>query len=245
MSVHTTSGTPRYKRILLKLSGEALQKSPQGPAFDAKELNRSVDQICKVHELGIEMAIVVGGGNILRGEAAAAAGIGRTEGDHMGMLATVINALTLRAALEARNVESRVMTAYQIRAVAEPFVRRRALRHLERGRVVIFGAGTGNPYFTTDSAAALRAKETDCDVLLKATKVDGVYDRDPHVYPDAVRFDRISYQEAIERRLQVMDATAFALCMENAIPIVVFNFFTPDEIVRVVRGEPVGTEVGT
>lgn len=233
----------RYKRVLLKLSGEAFQNRDSGEALDADVLTLNAVQIKDAIDLGPEVAIVVGGGNIFRGAFGTKLGIGRTIGDHMGMLATCINALALQSALERLGVETRVMTAIEIPAVAEPFIRRRAVRHLEKGRVVIFGAGTGNPYFSTDSAAALRANEIDCDVLLKGTKVDGIYDADPMENPEAVRFDRIGYQDAIQRQLRVMDTAAFSLCMENAIPIVVFNFFKQGEFLRVLAGEDVGTEV--
>jgi uridylate kinase len=234
---------PQYKRILLKLSGEAFQSPDTGESLDSEVLMRNAGQIKKVADLGIEIAVVCGGGNIFRGAFGVQSGIGRTTGDHMGMLATVINSLALQSALERLGVPTRVMTAFPIPTVAEPFIRRKAVRHLEKGRVVIFGAGTGNPYFTTDSAAALRANETDCGALLKATKVDGIYSADPMIDPHATRFAKISYQEAISRRLRIMDTAAFSLCMENSIPIVVFNFFKPDEIMKVLAGEPVGTEV--
>ena len=233
----------RYRRILLKVSGEALQDRDHGAALDAAVLTRNAAQIKEAKDLDLEIAIVVGGGNIFRGAFGAELGIGRTTGDHMGMLATCINALAMQSALERIGVETRVMTAIEIPAVAEPFIRRRAVRHLEKGRVVIFGAGTGNPYFSTDSAAALRANEMDCDVLLKATKVDGIYDADPMTNPEAVLFERIGYQDAIQRQLRIMDTSAFSLCMENSIPIVVFNFFKPGELLRVLTGEPVGTVV--
>lgn len=234
---------PKYKRVLLKLSGEAFQNRDTREALDAVVLRSNAEQIRKVVELGVELAVVVGGGNIFRGAFGTDMGIGRTTGDHMGMLATVINALALQSALESMQVETRVMTAIAIPAVAEPFIRRRALRHLEKGRVVIFGAGTGNPYFTTDSAAALRANEMDCHALLKATKVDGIYSADPVTHPDAVRYDTISYHDAIAQRLRIMDTAAFSLCMENSIPIHVFDFFAPDSLVRLLGGESVGTRV--
>lgn len=232
-----------YRRILLKLSGEAFQDPHSGAPLDAKALTNIATQVKRVADHGVQVCVVVGGGNIYRGAFGTQNGIGRTTGDHMGMLGTVINSLALQSALERLGVQTRVMTAIAIPAVAEPFIRRRAVRHLEKGRVVIFGAGTGNPYFTTDSAAALRASEIDCEVLFKATKVDGVYSADPKKDPTATRYDRITYQEAIQRRLGVMDTAAFSLCMENNIPIVVFNFFKEDEVVRVLRGEPVGTMV--
>lgn len=200
-------------------------------------------QIKKVRELGIDVAIVVGGGNIFRGLTGENSGVDRTTGDYMGMLATVINSLALQSALEKIGVHTRVMTAITMPAVAEPFIRRRAMRHMEKGRVVIFGAGTGNPFFTTDSAAALRASEMGVDLLIKGTKVDGIYTADPVKDPSAKRYDRITYQDAIKQGLKIMDAAAFSLCMENNIPIIVFDFFKPDEIVRVVQGEPVGTLV--
>jgi uridylate kinase len=232
-----------YKRVLLKLSGEAFQNSASRAALDTEALNSIADQIQKVAEIGVQLCVVVGGGNIYRGAFGVQNGIGRTSGDHMGMLATVINSLALQSALERRGVHTRVMTAISIHAVAEPFIRRRAVRHLEKGRVVIFGAGTGNPYFTTDSAAALRASEIDCNVLFKATKVDGIYSADPKTDPSATRYDRITYSDAINQQLKIMDTAAFSLCMENRIPIVVFDFFKEGEILRVLQGEPVGTLV--
>ena len=239
----TSAPAVLYRRVLLKLSGEACQNPQTGAPLDAQAIGAIAAQVKEVAALGVQIGIVVGGGNIYRGAFGVENGIGRTTGDHMGMLATVINSLALQSALERLGVETRVMTALGINAVAEPFIRRRALRHIEKGRVVIFGAGTGNPYFTTDSAAALRASEMDCDVLFKATKVDGVYSADPMKDPTATRYDRITYQEAIQQRLRIMDTAAFSLCMENRIPIVVFNFFKPNEILRVLRGEPVGTLV--
>ncbi len=235
--------TPKYKRVLLKLSGEVFQNRDTREALDSIVLRRNAEEIKRVVDMGVQLAIVVGGGNIFRGAFGTELGIGRTSGNHMGMLATVINALALQSALESLGVETRVMTAIEIPAVAEPFIRRRALRHLEKGRVVIFGAGTGNPYFTTDSAAALRANEMDCDALLKGTKVDGIYTADPVKNPEATRYDTISYQDALAQRLGIMDAAAFSLCMENSVPIVVFNFFKPGELIKVLNGEPVGTEV--
>jgi uridylate kinase len=193
--------------------------------------------------MGVETAIVIGGGNIFRGVAASAHGMDRATADYMGMLATVINALALQDALEQQGVVTRVVTAIEMRAVAEPFIRRRAIRHLEKGRVVVFGAGTGNPYFSTDTAAALRAMEIKADVILKATKVDGIYDADPMVYPSASRFERISYLQVLEQGLKVMDATAISLCMDNRLPIVVFNLRTPGNIKRAIVGEPIGSLV--
>ena len=236
-------GSCRFKRILLKLSGEVLQRGSNGHSFDPTVLRAIARQIKEVKDLGIQVAIVVGGGNIFRGMPGEACGIDRTTGDYMGMLATVINSLALQSALEEEGVFTRVMTAISMPAVAEPFILRRAIRHLEKGRVVICGAGTGNPYFTTDSAAALRASEIDADVLLKGTKVDGIYTADPMKDPKAKRFKDITYTDALSRQLKVMDAAAFSLCMEKQIPIIVFNFFKKGEIIRVLRGEPVGTLV--
>ncbi len=239
----TQSAAPTYRRVLLKLSGEAFGNPQTRESLCPEGILRVAQQLAKVRELGTELAVVVGGGNIFRGAMGVNVGIGRTTGDHMGMLATVINSLALQAALEQLGIETRVMTAIAIPAVAEPFIRRRAIRHLEKGLVVIFSAGTGNPYFTTDSAAALRASEMEADALLKGTKVDGVYDKDPMKHPDAVRYTDLTYDEAIQKRLRIMDTTAFSLCQEKCIPIVVFDFFKDDEMIRVVRGEPAGTLV--
>lgn len=234
----------KYKRILLKLSGEALQNRETGMSLDPSVLGSIAVQIQQVREMDIEIAIVVGGGNIFRGLTGENSGIDRTTGDHMGMLATVINSLALQSSLERIGIQTRVLTSISMPSLAEPFIRRRALRHLEKGRVVIFGAGTGNPYFTTDSAAALRASEIRADALIKGTKVDGIYTADPVKDPTATRYERITYSDALQQRLKIMDAAAFSLCMENKIPIIVFNFFKPDEIIRVLKGEPVGTVVG-
>lgn len=204
---------------------------------------RIATDVSEIQALGVQTAIVIGGGNIFRGLAASARGMDRSTADYMGMLATVINALALQDALEQHGVATRVLTAIEMRAVAEPFIRRRAIRHLEKGRVVVFAAGTGNPYFTTDTAAALRAMEIKADVILKATKVDGIYSADPVKHPDAERYDQISYLQVLQARLQVMDATAISLCMDNHLPIVVFNLQTPGNIRRVIMGEPVGTTV--
>jgi uridylate kinase len=231
-----------YKRVLLKLSGEALMGAAQygiDPAVTA-QIARDVHEILG---LGVETAIVIGGGNIFRGVAASTRGMDRATGDYMGMLATVINALALQDALEQQGVTTRVMSAIEMRAVAEPFIRRRAVRHLEKGRAVIFAAGTGNPYFTTDTAAALRAMEIRANVIMKATKVDGIYTADPMKDPAATRYDTISYLEVLEKRLQVMDATAISLCMDNQLPILVFNLRTPGNLRRAVLGEPVGSVV--
>lgn len=234
---------PRYQRILLKLSGEAFQNKKTGESLDPEILVSIAHQIKDVKKLGVEVAIVVGGGNIFRGLTGENCGVDRTTGDYMGMLATVINSLALQSALESAGVMTRVLSAINIHEVAEPFIRRRAIRHLEKGRVIIIGAGTGNPYFTTDSAAALRASEIGADVLLKATKVDGVYDADPKKNPRARKFSHINYQKALRDQLKVMDAAAFSLCQENNIPILVFNFFKKNEILRAVLGEEVGTLV--
>ncbi len=233
----------KYKRILLKISGEALQNKSKGLNHDPEILADVAEQFKQMLSMGAEIAVVVGGGNIFRGLAGATAGTDRTTGDYMGMLATVINSLAIQSALENAGIETRVMTAITMPAIAEPFIRRKAMRHLEKGRVVIFGAGTGNPYFTTDSAAALRASEINADVLMKATKVDGIYTADPVTHPEATRFDQISYQDALSQQLKIMDAAAFSLCMENNIPIVVFDFFKENGIVEVLAGKDSGTLV--
>ena len=233
---------PRYKRILLKLSGEALQGS-QGYGVDAEVLRTIAAEIEELIALEVEVAVVIGGGNIFRGLSAAASGMDRASADYMGMLATVMNSLALQDALEQRGVYTRVLSAIEMKEIAEPYIRRRAERHLEKGRVVIFAAGTGNPYFTTDTAAALRAMEVKADVILKATKVDGIYTADPVKDPAATRYEAISYLQVLQDRLQVMDATAISLCMDNKLPIVVFNLRTPGNVRRVVSGEPVGTTV--
>jgi uridylate kinase len=233
---------PAYKRVLLKLSGEALM-GDQSYGIDPAVATRIARDIADIQGMGVETAIVIGGGNIFRGVAASARGMDRATADYMGMLATVINALALQDALEQQGIVTRVVTAIEMRAVAEPFIRRRAIRHLEKGRVVVFGAGTGNPYFSTDTAAALRAMEIKADVILKATKVDGIYDADPMVKPSATRINRISYLQVLEQGLRVMDATAITLCMDNRLPIVVFSLRTPGNIQRAISGEPVGSLV--
>ena len=235
--------SPRFKRIMLKLSGEALM-GDKGFGIEEPIVAQIADEIRKVYDLGVEISIVVGGGNIIRGLAASHRGLDRVTGDYMGMLATVINALALQDALEKRGVTTRVQTAIDIRDVAEPFIRRRAMRHLEKARIVIFAAGTGNPFFTTDSAAALRANEIQAEVLLKATSVDGVYSSDPAIDPDAELLERLTYQEVLERNLRVMDAAAISLCRDNSVPIVVFKLLEPGNIRRVVCGEPVGSWIG-
>ncbi len=230
------------KRILLKLSGEALMgKGAFG--IDADVVMRFAKEIAEVHAEGIELAIVIGGGNIYRGLAASEQGMERVTGDHMGMLATVINALAMQDALEKLDVQTRLITAIEMKEIAEPYIKRRAERHLERKRIVLFAAGTGNPYFTTDTAAALRANEMRADALFKATQVDGIYTADPKKDPDATLIPRLTFQDALTRQLKVMDAAAFALCMENQLPIHVFKLQTPGNILRVVRGENVGSVV--
>ncbi|TMQ02036.1 MAG: UMP kinase [Verrucomicrobia bacterium] len=233
---------PRYSRILLKLSGEALG-GESGIGICPESIHDMAHQIGEVRELGVEVVIVVGGGNIFRGLTGSERGIERATGDYMGMLATIINALALQDALEKNGVPTRVQSAITMAQVAEPFIRRRAVRHLEKGRVVIFGGGTGNPYFSTDTAAALRANEIGAEVILKATKVDGIYDSDPKKNSKANRFERITYLEALQRQLKVMDSTAFSLCMDNKMPIIVFDLFKPHNLKRVVLGEQVGTLV--
>lgn len=231
---------PKYKRILLKLSGEALQgEEPYG--ISPSVLETVTEEIKDVYTLGVETAVVIGGGNIFRGIAGASIGMDRSTADYMGMLATVINALALQDSLERRSIMTRVQTALEIKQVAESYIRRRAIRHLEKGRVVILAAGTGNPFFTTDTAATLRALEIGAEVILKATKVDGVYDRDPMRYENATKFKELSYMEVLKRELKIMDATAISLCMEGDIPIVVFNLFDHGNIKRIVMGEEVGT----
>jgi uridylate kinase len=236
--------TPKYRRILLKLSGEALGDEG-GFGINAKAIHEMARQIREVREMGVEVVIVVGGGNIFRGLQGSEKGIERATGDYMGMLGTVINALALQDALEKQGVPTRVQSAIAMSQVAEPFIRRRAVRHLEKGRVVIFGGGTGNPYFSTDTTAALRGAEIGADVILKATKVDGIYDCDPKKNPAAKRFERITYIDALQKQLKVMDSTAFSLCMDNKMPIIVFNLFEGDNLSRVVRGEKVGTTVSS
>ncbi len=235
-------GNYKYKRVLLKLSGEALQ-GEQGYGIDPKVISEIASQIREIVDGGIELAITVGGGNIFRGLAGAAEGMDRAQADYIGMLATIMNALALQEGLERAGVFTRVQSAISMQEVAEPYIRRRAIRHLEKGRVVIFAGGTGNPYFTTDTTAALRACEIDAEAILKATQVDGIYDSDPRTNPDASKFDEISYMEVLSRELHVMDSTATTLCMDNNIPIIVFNLHKPGNIDRVLKGEHVGTTV--
>jgi uridylate kinase len=231
-----------YKRILLKISGEALAGT-QAYGLSGEVIGFIAGEVREIHRLGVEVAMVVGGGNIFRGVEASARGMDRASADYMGMLATVINGLALQSGLEKMGVDTRVQTAIEMREVAEPFIRRRALRHLEKGRVLIFVGGTGNPYFTTDTAAALRAMEIGADVVFKATKVDGVYTADPKTDPTAVKFDELTYIEVLSRRLKVMDSTAISLCMDNRFPIVVFNLSEPGRLRQLVHGERVGTLV--
>jgi uridylate kinase len=235
---------PVYRRVLLKLSGEALM-GEQAFGIDPAVTTQIAKEIGEIQQLGVQTAVVIGGGNLFRGLAASAKGMDRATADYMGMLATVINALALQDALEHQGVLTRVASAIEMRAVAEPFIRRRAVRHLEKGRVVVFAAGTGNPYFTTDTAAALRAMEIKADVILKGTKVDGVYTADPMIDKTATKYADISYLKVLEQGLKVMDATAISLCMDNDLPIVVFNLRTAGNVRRVIMGEPVGTTVRT
>jgi len=236
------TGVPRYRRVLLKLSGEALMGEREF-GIDPNVLNQYAAEIKGVHELGVELGIVIGGGNIYRGVSDSNDGIDKVTGDHMGMLATLVNALALQSALEREGTLTRLMSAIRVDVIAEPFIRRRAVRHLEKGRVVIFGAGTGNPYFTTDTAAALRAVEIEADAIIKGTRVDGVYDSDPERNPSAFKFTEISYLDVLKKDLKVMDMTAITLCKENKLPILVFNMNTKGNFRRLILGEEVGTTV--
>ena len=230
--------TPKYKRVLLKLSGEALAGDIK-TGINTETIGAISDKILEVYDMGVEISIVVGGGNFWRGRSGK--GMDRTTADHMGMLATVINSLALQDALESRCIPTRVQTAIEMRQIAEPYIRRKAIRHLEKKRIVIFACGTGNPYFSTDTTAALRAAEIDAEVILKATMVDGVYDSDPKKNPDAVRYDRLTFSEALGKRLGVMDSTALSLCMDNDIPLIVFDLENPENIIKVISGENIGT----
>jgi len=232
----------KYHRVLLKLSGEALM-GEAGYGIDPKVVDELADQVKHIVEDGIELAVTVGGGNIFRGMAGSAEGMERSQADYIGMLATCMNALALQDAFERKGIPTRVMRAIEMRQMCEPYIRRKAVRHLEKGRVIIFAAGTGNPYFTTDTTAALRACEIGAEALLKATKVDGIYDKDPVKHPDAVRFDKLSYLEVLAKELHVMDTTATSLCMDNNLPILVFDMTVPGNIARVLKGEDVGTTV--
>jgi uridylate kinase len=233
----------KYKRVILKLSGEVLRGGKSGDPIDGATLEKVCQQAKEIHDLGVQVCIVIGGGNIFRGLSGEKRGVDRTTGDYMGMLATVINGLALMDCLEKLGVDTRVQSAIPMNQIAEPFILRRAMRHLEKGRIVIFVAGTGNPYFTTDTTAALRASELHADIILKATKVDGIYDKDPKKYPDAVKFDQITFIDALKQRLNVMDSTAFSLCMDNSVPIMVFDLNDEHAIKKAVLGEKIGTLV--
>jgi uridylate kinase len=234
---------PKYKRVILKLSGEVLRGGKSGDPIDSDTLFHVCSQVKEIHSLGVQVGVVIGGGNIFRGLNGEKRGVDRTTGDYMGMLATVINSLALMDCLEKLGVNTRVQSAIPMNQIAEPFILRRAIRHMEKGRVVIFAAGTGNPYFSTDTTAALRASEMHADIIMKATKVDGIYDKDPKKHADAKRYEQVSYTTALEKRLKVMVAAAFALCMDNKMPIVVFDFFKPHNLRNVVLGKKVGTQV--
>ncbi len=238
-----TDEKPCYRRVLLKLSGEVLANRTRGHCIDAEIIATMARRVKAIHEMGVQVGIVLGGGNIFRGISGEANGIDRTSGDYMGMLSTIINGIALQNALEHEGLQTRLQTAISMQKIAEPFILRRALRHLEKGRVVIFAGGTGNPYFTTDTAAALRASEIGADLLMKATKVDGIYSEDPEINPDAERLTELSYSDALRRSIKVMDSAAFALCMENNIPIVVFNFFDEEGMRDVILGKKIGTLV--
>ena len=235
--------TAKYHRILLKLGGEALA-GPGGYGISPEQADFVANKVKAVKDLGVEVALVIGGGNLWRGRAGLQHGMERATADYIGMIGTVMNALALQDALERMGIVTRALSAIEMRAVAEPYIRRRAIRHLEKGRVVIFAGGTGNPYFTTDTAGALRAMEIDADVLVKATKVDGVYDDDPQKNPNARKFDHLPYIEALNRQLKVLDATAISLCMDNSLPILVLNLWQADDLIRAVMGETVGTTIG-
>ncbi|MCX8080629.1 MAG: UMP kinase [Bacteroidia bacterium] len=232
----------KYKRVLLKLSGEALMGN-KNFGIDEERLLQYAEEIKKVYDKGVELAIVIGGGNIFRGIQAEKSGMDRVHGDYMGMLATVINSMAIQSALEGMNVPTRLQSAIKMEQICEPFIRRRAIRHLEKRRIVIFGSGTGNPYFTTDTAAALRAIEIQADAILKGTRVDGIYDKDPEKHPDAVKFDEISFDEAYDKNLKVMDLTAFTLCKENKLPIIVFDINKKDNLLKLIEGQKIGTLV--
>ena len=241
-AAHETVTRPVYKRILLKLSGEALMGDTK-LGIDPRTVDQISREVSEVYNLGVQIGIIIGGGNIFRGLSASARGMDRVTADYMGMLATVINSLALQDYIERCNIETRVMTAIKMEELAEPFIRRQAINHLQYGKIVIFGGGTGNPYFTTDTAAALRAIEIEADVILKGTKVDGVYDKDPVEHRDAVKYDSLSYMEVVKKRLKVMDTTAVTLCMDNHLPILVFNLTQKGNLKKVILGEPIGTKV--
>ncbi len=242
MKDSTVTGKLKYKRILLKLSGESLMGG-KGFGIDHNVLEFFADEIKKVHDIKVQLGIVIGGGNIYRGLSANDQGIDRVTGDQMGMLATVINSLALQNAIEKRGIPTRLMSAIKMEEIAEPYIRRRAIRHLEKGRVVIFGAGTGHPYFSTDTAASLRAVEIEANVIVKGTRVDGVFNTDPEKNPDAVKFDNISYLDILKKNLRVMDLTAVSLCQENNLPMIVFNMDVPDNLLNLAEGKPVGTTI--
>ena len=233
----------KYKRVILKLSGEVLRGGKTGDPIDGATLEKVCRQVKEIHDLGVQVCVVIGGGNIFRGLAGEKRGVDRTTGDYMGMLATVINGLALMDCLEKLGVETRVQSAIPMNQIAEPFILRRAMRHLDKGRVVIFVAGTGNPYFSTDTTAALRASELHADIIMKATKVDGIYDKDPKKHPDAVKFDQLTFIEALKQRLNVMASTAFSLCMDNNVPILVFDLNDEHAIKKAVQGQKIGTLV--
>ncbi len=233
----------KYKRVILKLSGEVLRGGKTGDPIDSATLEKVCIQVKEIHEMGVEVCVVIGGGNIFRGLNGEKRGVDRTTGDYMGMLATVINGLALMDCMEKLGVDTRVQSAIPMNQIAEPFILRRAMRHMDKGRVVIFVAGTGNPYFSTDTTAALRASEMHADIILKATKVDGVYDKDPKKYPDAVRFEQLTFIDALKQRLNVMDSTAFSLCMDNNVPILVFDLGDEHAIRKAIVGEKIGTLV--
>ncbi|MBU4194057.1 MAG: UMP kinase [Actinobacteria bacterium] len=243
--LETGRGKPSLSRVLVKLSGEAFMDSQVGYGIDTSVVSSVAEELAEVHGTGIQLALVVGGGNIFRGTSDSARGLDRATADFMGMQATIMNALALQDSLEKKGVNTRVQTAITMQQVAEPHIRRKAIRHLEKGRVVLFAGGTGNPYFTTDTAAALRALEIGADAILKATKVDGVFDRDPVKHPDATLFQSLSYLEVLNRELEVMDATAISLCMDNKLPIVVFNLFEHGNLRKLCSGESIGTRVGS
>lgn len=237
------SPTIKYKRIVLKLSGEVLRGTTGNDPIDPSTLEAICEQVKEIHEMGVEVCLVIGGGNIFRGLSGAKRGVDRTTGDYMGMLATVVNGLALMDCLEKMGVTTRVQSAIPMNQVAEPFILRKAMRHLEKGRVVIFVAGTGNPYFSTDTTAALRASEMHANIIMKATKVDGIYDKDPKKHPDAVKYDNLTFIDALKQRLNVMDSTAFSLCLDNNVPILVFNLDDPHAIRKAVSGQKIGTLV--
>jgi uridylate kinase len=241
--VKTVDPRAKYKRVILKLSGEVLRGGKNGDAIDGPTLEKVCSQVKEIHDLGVQVCVVIGGGNIFRGLNGEQRGVDRTTGDYMGMLATVINGLALMDRLEKLGVNTRVQSAIPMNQIAEPFILRRAIRHLEKGRVVIFVAGTGNPYFSTDTTAALRASEMHAEIILKATKVDGIYDKDPKKYPDAVKYDQLTFIDALKQRLNVMDSTAFSLCLDNNVPILVFDLGDEHAIRRAVSGEKIGTLV--